>query len=106
MRTLVTALMSCLLLVICGFAQEQKIAEQPKLDVSKMHDALPDNDYTAKAADMSYVVDGERVLRQGFSHLPSYSPRPSQRRYAIKARRLRPSKHQRSFRRELQHRRS
>jgi len=48
----------------CCLAQEQKIADQPKLDVSKMHDALPDKDYTAKTTDTSFVApDGERVQR-------------------------------------------
>ncbi|MGI9101672.1 MAG: SRPBCC family protein [Terriglobales bacterium] len=60
-----------LLLVLLVFAavsvvaQENKIAEQPKIDVSKMHDALPDKEFTAKSVDTSFVTrDGERVLRQ------------------------------------------
>ncbi len=55
----------CLMAItLCAFAQEQKIAEQPKLDVSKMHDALPDKDYTARTRDTSFVApSGERVQR-------------------------------------------
>jgi uncharacterized protein YndB with AHSA1/START domain len=53
-----------LLLATVVFAQEQKIAEQPKLDVSKMHESLPDKDYTAKVTDTSFVAPGgERVQR-------------------------------------------
>jgi hypothetical protein len=48
----------------CAFAQEQKIADQPKLDVSRMHESLPDKDYTAKTTDTSFIApDGERVQR-------------------------------------------
>ena len=48
----------------CVFAQEQKIGEQTKLDVSKMHQSLPDKDYTAKTTDTSFVApNGERVQR-------------------------------------------
>jgi hypothetical protein len=48
----------------CAVAQEQKIAEQPKLDVSKMHESLPDKEYTAKVGDTSFVApNGERVQR-------------------------------------------
>lgn len=60
---------NAVLLLLCfatsiAFAQEQKIADQPKLDVSKMHDALPDKDYTAKTTDTSFVApNGERVQR-------------------------------------------
>ena len=51
-------------LAACALAQEQKIAEQPKLDVAQMHDALPDKDYTAKTSDTSFVApNGERVQR-------------------------------------------
>ena len=53
-----------LIAAMAASAQEQKIAEQPKLDVAKMHDALPDKDYTAKTADTSFVAPGgERVQR-------------------------------------------
>lgn len=53
-----------LLLLICpAFAQEAKIA-QGKADASKMHDALPDKDYTAKTTDASFTApNGERVQR-------------------------------------------
>ncbi len=44
--------------------QEQKIAERPKLDISKMHDQLPDKEYSARARDASFVApNGERVQR-------------------------------------------
>ncbi len=49
---------------LTAFAQEQKISEQPKLDVSKMHDSLPDKEFTAKVNDNSFVApNGERVQR-------------------------------------------
>ncbi len=53
-----------LFLVASGcWAQEQKIAEQPKLDVSAVHE-LPDKEYTAKVSDTSFVApNGERVQR-------------------------------------------
>ena len=60
MRTL-----ALLLLLICPtvFAQEAKIA-QGKADVSKMHDALPDKEFTAKTTDVSFTApNGERVQR-------------------------------------------
>ena len=51
------------LLVSPAFAQEAKIAEG-KTDVSKMHEALPDKDYTAKTTDASFTApNGERVQR-------------------------------------------
>ena len=54
-----------LLIAATTAAQEQKIAEQPKLDVSKMHDTLPDKDFTAKTADTSFAApNGERVQRR------------------------------------------
>ena len=63
MKPIIT-LLCALGLASCCLAQEQKIADQPKLDVSKMHDALPDKDYTAKTTDTSFVApDGERVQR-------------------------------------------
>ena len=60
MRTL-----ALLLLLICPivFAQEAKVA-QGKADVSKMHDALPDKEFTAKTTDVSFTApNGERVQR-------------------------------------------
>src|SRR5512142_165549 len=57
----------CILLfaiLACGalFAQEKQVTST---DISKMHDALPDKDFTAKAMDTSFVSpNGERVLRQ------------------------------------------
>ncbi len=54
----------CLAFAISAAAQEQKIAGSTKVDVSKLHDALPDKDYTAKVTDRSFTApDGERVLR-------------------------------------------
>jgi len=45
------------------FAQEAKVA-QGKADVSKMHDALPDKEFTAKTTDVSFTApNGERVQR-------------------------------------------
>jgi uncharacterized protein YndB with AHSA1/START domain len=62
-RTTLAVLLS-LLIATCSLAQEQKIAEQPKLDISKMHEALPDKEYTAKCTDTSFVTPaGERVQR-------------------------------------------
>lgn len=59
MRTLAVLL----LLISPVFAQEAKIAEG-KTDVSKLHNALPDKEYTAKTTDASYTaVNGERVQR-------------------------------------------
>jgi uncharacterized protein YndB with AHSA1/START domain len=53
-----------LCVTLSAVAQEQKIAEQPKLDVSKMHESLPDKEYTAKCTDTSFVAPGgERVQR-------------------------------------------
>jgi hypothetical protein len=69
-----------MLLVLCGAltmtaAQEQKIAEQPKFDVSKMHDALPDKNYTAKTIETSFVApNGERVQRLEIV-IPNVTPR-------------------------------
>lgn len=53
-----------LLLLICpAFAQESKVAEG-KTDVSKLHETLPDKDYTAKTTDASFTApNGERVQR-------------------------------------------
>jgi uncharacterized protein YndB with AHSA1/START domain len=51
-------------IALCAPAQEEKIAEQPKLDIARMHDALPDKEYTAKCSDTSFVAPGgERVQR-------------------------------------------
>jgi hypothetical protein len=52
-----------LLLISPAFAQEAKVAEG-KTDVSKLHDALPDKEYTAKTTDVSFTApNGERVQR-------------------------------------------
>lgn len=52
-----------LLLISPALAQEAKVASG-KTDVSKMHDALPDKEYTAKTVDVSYSApNGERVQR-------------------------------------------
>ena len=59
-------ILACVVLMfsIAAQAQEQKIAESNKLDVSKLHDALPDKEYTAKVSDRSYTApNGERVQR-------------------------------------------
>ena len=73
-RTTTTAL-AIMWLVAGAFAQEQKIAEQPKLDVSKMHESLPDKDYTAKTTDTSFVApNGERVQRLEIV-IPNVTPR-------------------------------
>jgi hypothetical protein len=45
------------------FAQEAKVAHG-KADVSKMHDSLPDKEFTAKTTDASFTApNGERVQR-------------------------------------------
>jgi hypothetical protein len=63
------------LLVACACGQEQRIAEQPKLDISKMHESLPDKDYTAKTTDTSFVApNGERVQRLEIV-IPNLTPR-------------------------------
>jgi hypothetical protein len=57
--------LALLLLLISptAFAQEAKVA-QGKADVSRMHDALPDKEFTAKATDSSFTApNGERVQR-------------------------------------------
>ena len=62
--TKTVALLCFAFLATCSLAQEQKIAEQPKLDISKMHESLPDKEYTAKCTDTSFVApNGERVQR-------------------------------------------
>ena len=53
MSKMIAASLMLLIAAMTASAQEQKIAEQPKLDVAKMHDALPDKDYTAKTTDTS-----------------------------------------------------
>jgi uncharacterized protein YndB with AHSA1/START domain len=61
-KTVIGLLFVCL--TLSALAQEQRIAEQPKLDVSQMHEALPDREYTAKCTDNSFVAPGgERVQR-------------------------------------------
>ena len=58
MKSLITLCFA--LLTLCLFAQEEKVT-----DVSKLHNALPDTQYTAKSVDTSFVApSGERVLRQ------------------------------------------
>src|SRR5438045_995385 len=52
-----------LLLISPALAQEADVAKG-KTDVSKMHDALPDKEYTAKTTDASFTApNGERVQR-------------------------------------------
>ncbi|MBZ5628629.1 MAG: SRPBCC domain-containing protein [Acidobacteriia bacterium] len=69
------AVMVVLALAAGALAQEQKIAEKPKLDVSKMHESLPDKDYTAKTIDTSFVApNGERVQRLEIA-IPNVTPR-------------------------------
>lgn len=57
----------CILLftiIACGalYAQEKQVTST---DISKMHDALPDKEFTVKTIDTSFVApSGERVLRQ------------------------------------------
>ena len=64
MSKMIAVTLMLLIAAMTAAAQEQKIAEQPKLDVAKMHDALPDKDYTAKTTDTSFVApNGERVQR-------------------------------------------
>ena len=61
-RTVIGLLFVCV--TLSALAQEQKIAELPKLDISRMHEALPDKEYTAKCTDTSFVAPGgERVQR-------------------------------------------
>ena len=58
-----TLTLSLILLATLALAQEANIASG-KTDVSKMHDALPDKDYTAKMTDVSFTAaNGERVQR-------------------------------------------
>ena len=55
--------LALLLLTSAALAQEAKVA-QGKTDVSKLHDALPDKEYTAKTTDVSFTApNGERVQR-------------------------------------------
>jgi hypothetical protein len=57
--------LALLLLLISStvFAQEAKVA-QGKADFSKMHDALPDKEFTAKTTDASFTApNSERVQR-------------------------------------------
>ncbi len=63
MRTIVVAI-SIALLAACACAQEEKIVTQPSADISKVHESLPDKEYTAKVVDTSFVApSGERVQR-------------------------------------------
>jgi uncharacterized protein YndB with AHSA1/START domain len=58
MKTLITLCFAWL--ALGALAQENKVN-----DVSKLHDALPDKDYTAKGTDTSFLApNGERVLRE------------------------------------------
>src|SRR5690242_13970257 len=60
---LMRKLLVLLLLVSPAFAQEADVAKG-KTDVSKLHDALPDKEYTAKTTDASFTApNGERVQR-------------------------------------------
>lgn len=61
--------MAALLMLTCAAVaqqpknQETKI-QQGQVDVSKLHDALPDKEYTAKTTDVSFTApNGERVQR-------------------------------------------
>ncbi len=66
-------LLLLLLLISPAFAQEAKIA-QGKTDVSKMHAALPDKEYTSRTTDASYTApNGERVQRLEIV-IPGVSP--------------------------------
>ena len=57
------SLVLLLLLISPAFAQEADVAKG-KTDVSKLHDALPDKEYTAKTTDASFTApNGERVQR-------------------------------------------
>jgi uncharacterized protein YndB with AHSA1/START domain len=57
-------LASVLLLAAFAAAQQNAKADVAKPDVSKMHDNLPDQQFTAKVTSTSYVAPtGERVLR-------------------------------------------
>lgn len=61
MRVAAAVLMISMALV--AVAQEANIAEQ-KADVSRLHDQLPDKEYTAKTTDASFTApNGERVQR-------------------------------------------
>lgn len=60
----ITYSLACLLLLlsVISAAQEKQIAGT---DISKMHAALPDKEFTDKSVDTSFVTaSGERVLRQ------------------------------------------
>jgi hypothetical protein len=59
------AIVAQLAMVLIGSlaAQEAGVA-QGKTDISKLHDALPDKQYTSKTTDASFIApDGERVQR-------------------------------------------
>lgn len=72
-------LFAVILLLSCALvAQEPKTPEgkinQGQTDVSRMHDALPDKDYTAKTTDASFTApNGERVQRLEII-IPGVSP--------------------------------
>ena len=63
MKTKLLLALTLLWLVGPVFAQEAGAA-QGKTDVSRLHDALPDKEYTTKVTDVSYTApNGERVQR-------------------------------------------
>lgn len=72
-------LIAVLLMLTCAVAAQQTKTPESKInqgqaDVSKMHDALPDKDYTAKATDISFTApNGERVQRLEII-IPGVSP--------------------------------
>jgi hypothetical protein len=52
-----------LLLLSLAFAQEADVAKG-KTDISKVHEGLPDKEYTAKTTDVSFTApNGERIQR-------------------------------------------
>ena len=57
------SLLLLLVLIAPALAQESDVAKG-KADVSKLHDALPDKEYTGKTTDASFTApNGERVQR-------------------------------------------
>ena len=61
------------LIAAAAFAQEADV-NKGKVDVSKLHDALPDKEFTAKVADVSFVApSGERVQRLEIA-IPAVTP--------------------------------
>lgn len=63
MKVKLPIVVAAMLLVGTAVCQETGVA-RGKIDVSKLHDALPDKEYTAKVTDVSYTApNGERVQR-------------------------------------------